>query len=130
MKKIILSLAFVAAAALPASAGDYDFLTVQKSDGTSVSFPSSGLTITFAGTNMVVTQSGTSTTLPVGNLAKMFFGNNDQTTAINVAPNEEPANESNAIFDLQGRRMPDAQQLPKGVYIVKKGDKTMKITVK
>ena len=35
-----------------------------------------------------------------------------------------------AIYDLSGRRMPDDACLPKGIYLVKEGDRTRKILVK
>ena len=36
----------------------------------------------------------------------------------------------NAIYDLSGRQMPNDACLPKGIYIVKEGDRTRKILVK
>ena len=35
-----------------------------------------------------------------------------------------------AIYDLGGRRMPNDAVLPRGIYIVKEGDKSRKIFVK
>ena len=133
MKKIFLTLSLVVAVTLTANASNYDYLTVQKSDGTAVSFPSSGLTITFSGGNMIVTQSGTPTTLPLSTLSKMFFGDRN-VSSIQAATQEKASVE---VFDLQGRRiaaqmrMADVNtQLPKGVYIVKKGNTSVKVTVK
>ena len=133
MKKIILMLAFVASF-VTANASDYKFLTVQQSNGTEQSFTASGLTITFSSGNMVINENGTSTTISLAGLSKMYFS--DESTGIKNLTNE--GEESVEVFDLQGRRLPSLQggaggkfsQLPKGVYIVKQGDRSFKITVK
>ena len=133
MKRFFLILTLAIAVTMTANADDYEYLTVQKSDGTAVSFLSLGLTITFSGGNMVVTQNGTSTPLALSSLSKMFFSNSD-VSGIQIATQKNATVE---VFDLQGRRiaaqmrMADVNtQLPKGVYIVKKGDASVKVTVK
>lgn len=136
MKRFFLTLSLMIAVALTANAGNLDYLTVQKSDGTMVSFRSSGLTITFSGGNMIVTQSGTPTTLPLSALSKMFFSDND-VSGIKAATQARTSVEAGEVFDLQGRRvatqmrLTDMQgKLPKGIYVVKNGDATVKVTVK
>ena len=62
---------------------------------------------------------------------KMFFA---ETTDIQMPSN---ALETGDVFDLQGRRVASKMQLknlqnqlPKGIYIVKNGQKTVKVTIK
>ena len=38
--------------------------------------------------------------------------------------------EADAIYDLSGRQIPSEAQLKKGIYIIKKGNKTSKIIIK
>ena len=124
MKKIFLILAFVVSAVFTASADDFQFLTVQQSDGVEQSFTATGLTITFSQGNMVLNENGTTTTISLADLSKMFFTN--EATGIKNLPNE--SEESLAVYDLSGRKVMDVansqlrnlstSQLPKGIYIV------------
>lgn len=124
MKKNILMLALLASAALNASADNYNYLTVQKQDGTEQSFTAQGLTITFANGNMVATQDGQTTTLALSELNKMFFS--QEPTGIEDVSISEPAGEaSGAVYDLSGRKVTSApvssstpSLLKKGIYIV------------
>jgi hypothetical protein len=50
------------------------------------------------------------------------------TTAINDIVSSKSGNRQ--YYDLNGRRMPNDAMLPRGIYIVKEGDKTRKIVVK
>jgi hypothetical protein len=133
MKKLLLLFAMLALASTNIFAGDYDYLTVQKTDGSQVSFTSTGLTITFSGGNLVATQNGTSTNLTLTDLSKMFFASsptgieNVETTAATKA----------IVYSIDGVKIGTfdnaatlGSQLKKGVYIVKANGKTTKITVK
>ena len=120
MKRVILILVLVASAVLSVSADNFNFLTLQQADGTEQSFNVSGLTITFSDGNMLVSQDGTTTTLSLKDLNKMYF-----------------SVETASVYDLQGRKVADNVQLstinselPKGVYIVKQGNTSVKIAVK
>lgn len=132
MKKFFLTLALTATSVLVANADNYNFLTVQKNDGTAVSFHSTGLTITFADGNLIASQGGQQTTLALTSLSKMFFSLTSDVQNLSA-----DAAETGDVFDLQGRciaskiRLKDLRnQLPKGIYIVKNGQKAVKITVK
>lgn len=142
MKKIFLMLAFVASF-VTANAGDYKFLTVQQTNGAEQSFTASGLTITFSSGNMVINENGTSTTVSLSGLSKMYFS--DEATGIETLGKSLSSADNAVIYDLQGRKVATSQslnvstsqplnvstsQLPKGVYIVKQGDRSFKITVK
>lgn len=131
MKKIFLTLVVAVATVMTANASGYEYLTIQKSDGTMISLASSGLTITFENGNLIATQDGETTTLELNSLSKMFFA---ETTDIQMPSN---ALETGDVFDLQGRRVASKMQLknfqnqlPKGIYIVKNGQKTVKVTIK
>ena len=131
MKKLFLTLVVAVATVMTANASGYESLTIQKSDGTMISLASSGLTITFENGNLIATQNGETTTLELNSLSKMFFA---ETTDIQMPSN---ALETGDVFDLQGRRVASKvqlkslqNQLPKGVYIVKNGQKTVKVTIK
>ena len=123
MKKIVLIITLVAAVALNVKAGDYDYLTVQKADGTEQSFTSLGLKITFSGSNMLVTQDGTTTTFALADLNKMFFS--AESTGIEELEADALTQKATAVYDLQGRKVADniqlstlSSHLPKGIYIV------------
>lgn len=131
MKKLFLTLVVAVATVMTANASGYEYLTIQKSDGTMISLASSGLTITFENGNLIATQDGETTTLELNSLSKMFFA---ETTDIQMPSN---ALETGDVFDLQGRRVASKMQLknlqnqlPKGIYIVKNGQKNVKVTIK
>jgi hypothetical protein len=92
---------------------------------------------------MVINENGTSTTVSLSGLSKMYFS--DEATGIETLGNASSATDGTVIYDLQGRKVATSQslnvstsqplnvltsQLPKGVYIVKQGDRSYKITVK
>lgn len=132
MKRFFLTLAVAIATTITANAENYDFLAIQKMDGTVVSFNSTDLTITFADGNLIASQGGQQTTLELSKLSKMFFSSTTDVQNLST-----DAVETGDVFDLQGRRiaskirLKDLQnQLPKGVYLVKNGQKAVKMTVK
>ena len=135
MKKIMLTLALMMAIAMNAAADNYySYLILENSDGTTLSYVANELEITFSDGNLIVSQNGTATSHPLSSLSKMFFSNS--TSSIQSADEEKTA-ETGEVFDLQGRRVAAQmrladinRQLPKGVYIVKNGEKSVKFTVK
>ncbi len=136
MKKFILMLVFIATSFTMASAADYDYLTVLMSDGTEQSFTASGLSITFSDGYMVVNENGTSTSLSLATLSKMYFSTT--ATAIrDINTTDADVLIKGDFYDLQGRKVLSdqaiataASQLPKGIYVVRKGNRSVKITVK
>lgn len=134
MKRVILILVLVASAVLSVSADNFNFLTLQQADVTEQSFNVSGLTITFSDGNMLVSQDGTTTTLSLKDLNKMYFS---VTSGIRQPESVATKMETASVYDLQGRKVADNVQLstinselPKGVYIVKQGNTSVKIAVK
>ena len=139
MKKIFLILAIAVATATTAAATTFGNLIIQQSDGTMHTFYLYGeeeycnpVTITFENGKLIATQNGQQTTLELSSLDKMFFG---ATTGIQTI--SDGSDYTGDVFDMQGRRVATKihlknlqNQLPKGVYIVKNGDKTVKMTIK
>lgn len=127
---ILYALFFSAA---PSFATDYKYLIFQQADGTQQSFGVSGLKLTFSGGNMLVEQNGTTTTFPLSELSKMFFS--EEATGIKQLPTEEQV--GTVVYSLSGVRMgvfaspaEMQQKLPQGVYVMKKGDQTVKLNIK
>ena len=133
MRKLLLFLFLSVATVFQASATDYKYLTFQQADGTRQSFGVSGLKLTFSGGNMLVEQNGTTTTFPLSELSKMFFS--EEATGIKQLPTEEQV--GTVVYSLSGVRMgvfaspaEMQQKLPQGVYVMKKGDQTVKLNIK
>lgn len=133
MRQLLLFLFLTVATVFQASAADYKYLIFQQTDGTKQSFGVSGLKLTFSDGNMLVEQNGTTTTFPLSQLGKMFFS--DEATGIKQLPIEEE--HGSVVYSLSGVRMgvfaspaEMQQMLPQGVYVMKKGDKTVKVNIK
>lgn len=133
MKKILSLVAFIVTFSANAFADDYQYLTFQKTDGTSLSVTAEGLKITFADGNLVATQGGETTTIALTDLNKMYFSS--EKTAIKTIDNDQTVTGSAEVYDLQGRRIngqwsADNVSLPRGIYIVKQGNRSQKVIVK
>ncbi|MBQ3753889.1 MAG: T9SS type A sorting domain-containing protein [Prevotella sp.] len=121
---------------LAAQAADYQYLTIEKKDGTALSMTAVGLNITYANGRMTATNGTETATLALTELSRMFFSNTKDATAIATIENLQPETAA-TVYDLSGRLvasevMPSAlsSQLRKGVYIVRQNTKTVKIQVK
>ena len=126
MKKIIL-MVLVVFATLAATAGEYDYLTFETTDGAKASVSVDGLTLTVSGTTL--TAGDQSFTL--SNLSRMYFSDADETTGIERIYDSVSSDVQSAtdIYDLQGKKVTKDQMI-KGVYIVKSKQGTYKIAVK
>ena len=138
MKKLFLTLVVAVATVMTANAASIESLIIQQNYGTRYTFNLYGeeednvpITITFENGNLIASQNGQQTTLELSSLSKMFFG------AITGIQTISDGSETADIFDIQGRRvatkmhLKDLQnRLPKGVYLVKNGGKTVKMTIK
>ena len=67
-------------------------------------------------------------TLPLASLTSMEFSN-DGTTGISSALFTNSSNSEGEWFDLNGRKL-DGTPTARGVYIVKKANKTIKVTIR
>lgn len=133
MKRLIVSvLALSALQTIQAS--DYDYLTIVETVGTRTSLTAVGLSITFSDGNLVATNAATSEskTVSLSSLASLNFStSNETTTGISTVETDSfSQEEAEAVYDLSGRRMPEGRSLPKGVYIMKKGNVTRKIQIR
>lgn len=121
---------------LAAQAADYQYLTIEKKDGTALSMTAVGLNITYANGKMTATNGTETATLALTELSRMFFSNTKDATAIATIEDLQPETAA-TVYDLSGRLvasevMPSAHSslLRKGVYIVRQNTKTVKIQVK
>ncbi len=121
---------------LAAQAADYQYLTIEKKDGTALSMTAVGLNITYANGKMTATNGTETATLALTELSRMFFSNTKDATAIATIEDLQPETAA-TVYDLSGRLvasevMPSALSslLRKGVYIVRQNTKTVKIQVK
>ena len=129
MKKIVLLLMTLVGGGLAVQAEDsYTYLTFETTDGAKASLPVSSLTLTISGNTLTAG----SESFTLSNLSKMYFSNDDQTTAINeidYSQTDDLLSESTDIYDLQGHKI-SKEQMRKGIYIIKTKSKTYKMIVK
>jgi hypothetical protein len=111
-------------------AEDYAYLTIVGADGGKTSLTAVGLTLSFSDDSLVARNAYTdeSLTLPLSSLASMNFSKNDETTGI--APVHAVTSGDDAVYTIQGLRLPVGTPLKKGIYIVRKGSTTQKVQVK
>lgn len=111
-------------------AEDYAYLTIVGADGGKTSLTAVGLTLSFSDDNLVARNAYTdeSLTLPLSSLASMNFSNDDETTSITSV--HAVTGGDDAVYTIQGLRLPVGTPLKKGIYIVRKGSTTQKVQVK
>ena len=128
MKKIALLLMTLVGALAVQAEDTYTYLTFETTDGAKTSVPVSSLTLTISGNTLTAG----SESFTLSNLSKMYFSNDDQTTAINeidYSQTDDLLSESTDIYDLQGHKI-SREQMRKGIYIIKTKSKTYKMIVK
>ena len=128
MKKIVLLLLTLVGALAVQAEDTYTYLTFETTDGVKASVPVSSLTLTISGNTLTAG----SQSFTLSNLSKMYFSNDDQTTAINeidYSQTDDLLSESTDIYDLQGHKI-SREQMRKGIYIIKTKSKTYKMIVK
>lgn len=130
-KKVIITM--LLGTVLTAAASDYDYLTIESTDGTKTSLTAVGLKISFSDGNLVATNGSESTTIAISALSAMRFttSNESGTSGIGQTLTDDnfSINDAEAIYDLNGRQI-DPSQVKKGVYIIKKDNQTKKIQVR
>lgn len=110
---------------LSVEAGNYTYLTFEMTDGVKASVSvTTALTITISGNTLKAGDQ----TFVLGNLKKMYFSDDNETTAISEVT-QAVLDEAEEIYDMQGHRV-EKSRMKRGVYIVKTKQKTYKITVK
>ena len=139
--KHILSL-LLCAAAIPASAQSYDYLTFQKVNGEETSLTSDGLKIIFEGDNLVATNGTKTYTAPLSEMAEMYFSataTGIKTVGVTEAgtlraaivnghlTTNAPAGSSVSVISLDGRTLRADAPLGKGTYLVRINNTTLKV---
>lgn len=126
---------------LTASAQSYSYLTFRQADGTETSLKTAGLKLTFADGNLVATNGSETATFALSTMAKMYFSTNtsaiDQATTANISATivngtlqvNAPAGTPVSVYGLDGREMPH-HGLTSGVYVVRVGQKVLKLMAK
>ncbi len=133
MKKFLLTLIVALASFNSIFAGDYDYLIVQKADGTKQSFTAVGLKLTFENGNLVATSGGSSATFSLADLQKMFFSSEPA----GIKELTDDANQAVVVYTASGQAVGQYQNLKeaqsrmqRGLYIVKTASGTIKVAVK
>lgn len=130
MKKTIL-LTLLSILTMGMRAADYQYLVFTMNDGTTQAVTASNIAISISGDNLVVsTTTETLATLPLASLTQMEFSNDGTTGISQITANQLTTDADTVIYDLNGRQMPTGAALPKGVYIVKNQNKTLKVTIR
>lgn len=130
LRNIII--AVVAMVSIPATADDFEWLTVMFNDGTETDMSLSDFTsITFAEGNMTLNNGDNAVkTFDTKELKRMFF-KADETAVDNVVYNLSDnvviATTSGLVV---GNSVSDLDKLPRGIYIVKSGQTVRKIVRK
>lgn len=137
-KKIFLASA-LCSMALYTQAVDYKYLTVTKTDGTSLPIDvSGGLTITFQDGDMVATNGSETNTFALTDLASMCFGESTDIVTLLMEPSiTQPVK----LYNISGlfignyttselKAMLKGANLKKGIYFIQMGDKTQKVIIR
>ncbi len=128
MKKFLI-LGLLSILAIGMRASDYKYLLFTLTDGTTQSIDATGASISFSNGTLTATNGVSSLSIPLANLEKMAFSNEEGTTGIETVDIETLSDEHMSIYDLQGRSVSKGQ-IRKGIYIVKTHDKIYKTTVR
>ena len=117
----------ILAGVLTAKAVDYQYLTIEKTDGTTLTLTAVGLSISYSDGNLVATNGTEKATLTLIDVTRMYFSNTGEATGIQgtVADTDGEVE----IYDLNGRKISKAD-MRKGVYIIQRKGKATKIQVK
>lgn len=124
--------------AMTAYAGNYDYLIVESTDGSTKAFVSSGLSISYSqesgasGVTISVTPSGGSATTFVAADTKSMFFSSDATGLKRL--NAVIGNSSIEVYNANGHSVGKfhsvseaVEKLPKGIFVVKGNQKTIKL---
>ena len=129
MKRNLLTALILTGTLTAAQATDYQYLTLEKTDGSTQTLTATGLTLTYNNGKLTATNGSEQATIALTELKRMYF-TNEQTTTTAIESVEATADDWNdaetEIYDLSGRRLPQGMKPAKGLYIFKKGNTTTK----
>jgi hypothetical protein len=129
MKKALLIM-MVLLGFITAYAEDYSYLTIVEQNGTKTSMTAVGLSLSFSNGKLTASNAytGESKVIALKSLVSMYFSNADETTELKSLLVDH--SEADAVYTLQGQKQPTSRQLPKGIYIIRKGKETRKMQVR
>ena len=130
MKRMLFSILLLGGFIATQAAG-YDYLVLEKTDGTTLSLTATGLTITFSDGNLVASDG---TNIALTSLTKMYFSDTSGIRQMTV----KGAQGTLQAFTVSGRQMGTFANLdeatgalPKGIYVIKDSSgNTHKIAVR
>lgn len=130
MRKALLLIMIVLFGMATAHAEEYTYLTIVEQDGTKTSMTAIGLSLSFSNENLTVSNAytGESKVIALTSLVSMHFSNADETTGLQSLQADQ--HHADAVYTLQGQQLPSDSQLPKGIYIMRKGNVTQKLQVR
>ncbi len=131
MRKALLLIMIVLFGMATAHAEEYTYLTIVEQDGTKTSMTAVGLSLSFNSESLTASNAytGESKVIALNSLVSMNFSNADETTGIETMDNGQWIMDKD-VYDLQGQQLPSSGQLPKGIYIIRKGNVTKKLQVR
>lgn len=133
MKQTLLTILLAALPWLAAMADDgYGYLTFEAANGQQQSLSVTNLSMTISGGKLVCTDGSATTELSLESLAKMFFS----AEPTGIVATEATKDQTVQVYTLSGISVgcfasidKARRQLRHGVYIIKKGEKTLKFAV-
>lgn len=136
MKKTFF-LTVLAVLTITAHAADtvYQYLVFTLTDGTTKAVTATNLTIAFDNGNLTANNgSETLATIPLMSLTKMEFSTEGTTAVEGISVDQLVTDDNTVVYDLQGREIVNGKmsngQLPRGTYILKNGNKTLKVNIR
>lgn len=131
MKKLVLVLFLLLG--IQSKAAEYSYMIFVSSDASETSMAVSNLSFSVSGTTLTATNTATSKTFVLSELAKMYFSTSANGISSLFASG---SNGSVTVFNLAGVQIGEfsdysslIKSLQKGVYIIKQGRETQKISI-
>ena len=106
-------------------ADEFGYMVFTLNDGTMKSITASGLTLSFTDGNLSAKSGNNELTIPLNSLKVMAFSKNGVTAIGDTMADDD----SEEIYDLQGHRVTRAE-MRKGVYIIKRKNRTYKVNIR
>lgn len=121
----LVALTMMAVSVTAAYAGDYEYLVLEKADGTKTYVSATDLKMTFEDGNLII--AGGESTISVSELTYMAFTNDYEETSISGVSTDSQSGSAD-YYTISGVKV--LQPSAPGVYIIKKDGKTRKIVVR
>ncbi len=133
MRKIFCYMAALLAANLAGIAYGNGYLTFEEANGNTQSIAAESLTITFDGGTLLARNGNTELSIPLDDLAKMYF-TSDATAITTAKASASGTVKAYTLSGIQVGEFESAEQaketLPSGFYLLKTGSSTEKTIIK